>query len=217
MSGEFLDRPVSAREQALSQASVRFPGDGLRAGFTRPRLEPLASRLERAGRVGSCKQQTLELLADLNASWPCAVFPGVWVSGICVDFLTVTWKGVFLIWSIDYRWTVGQAAMVMPARAEVQRELGEDWPGQVEAVFHSPREGTGWTRHLLVDDESSEPVDIVIMGGRIDELLVDWKPVGEIGLDPEWIRWLCGAARPRWWRSAAGWHAMPDPPAHEQL
>jgi hypothetical protein len=200
------------REERLRH--LRHPG--LRE-FSWPEVEPLASRLERAARVFECRGQTWEMLEALNSRGGWAVRPDVWVKGICVPFLVYGWKGVFLIWSIDYRWTVRQAAMVMPARDQIQAELGPSWPGQVEAVFHSPRESTGYERQVLVDEESERPVDILILGGRIDEVLGDWEPVGQVGIDPEWARVLAAASKPRWWRSAEGWRKAPAPPPHDQL
>ena len=200
------------REERLRD--LRQPG---LVEFSWPEVEPLATRLEHAARVRECRQRTWEMLEALNARGECSVRPEVWVRGICVPFLTYGWRGVFLIWSIDYRWTVRQAAMVMPAREQIQCELGPRWPGQVEAVFHSPREATGWSRQLLVDEESGQPVDIVIVGGRIDEVLESWEPPMQVGIDPEWGRVLDEASRPRWWRSAEGWRPAPPPPPHEQV
>ena len=200
------------REQRLGQ--LRHPG--LR-DFSWPEIEPLASRLERATRVNECKHQTWEMLEALTTRGGWAVSPDVWVKGVCVPFLVYGWKGVFLVWSIDYRWTVRQAAMVMPARAQIQRELGSSWPGQVEVVFHSPREETGHDRQLLVDEHSEQTVEIVVVGGRIDQVLCDWEPVGQVGIDPEWGRALDKARRPRWWRSAEGWREAPEPPPHDRL
>jgi hypothetical protein len=218
MGQPHADRPVTAHEAAAERGTLRWPDDGLDRGFARPGdVEPLAGRLERAARRTACREMTGEMLArwhDHGA--PCAVWDGVWVSGVFVDFIVATWKGLFLIWTVDERWTTRQAAIVMSARARIQSEMA-GWPGQVEAVFHSPRESTGWHRHVLLDDESGEPVDIVLMGGRIDELLTEWKPAGGVGLDPEWLRWLSAAAEPRWWRSADGERSIPGPPPHERL
>jgi hypothetical protein len=203
-------------DRELRAGGLRHPNDGL-SRFTTPSVEPLSSRLERAGRVNHCKEMTYEMLTQLHAKGACAVYPDIRVKGITVDFLALTWKGVFLIWSVDHRWTMRQAAMVMPVRAQIQCELGEDWPGQAEAIFHSPRERTGWDRRVMVDDASGQPIDIVIAGGRIDRLLEDWQPIGEVGIDPEWLRWISQAAEPRWWRSEEGRRDLPAPPPHEQL
>jgi hypothetical protein len=70
---------------------------------------------------------------------------------------------------------------------------------------------------VLFDEESERPVDIVIVGGRIDEVLGDWEPVGQVGIDPEWGRVLDAASKPRWSRSAEGWRKAPAPPQHDQL
>jgi hypothetical protein len=204
-------------DRALRAGALRSPGDGLASGLSTPAVDALASRLERAGRVNECRRITREMLICLHDRGPCVVHPDVRVRGITVDFVVCSWKGVFLIWSVDHRWTAKQAAMVMPVREQIQRDLGDNWPGQVEAVFHSPRERTGWDRRVMVDDESAQPIDIVIMGGRIDQLLEDWRPLGEVGIDPEWLRWISQASEPRWWRSEEGRRDLPAPPPHEQL
>ena len=54
-----------------------------------------------------------------------AIAENVWVKGICVPFFVIGWKGVFLVWPIDERWTPRQAVIVMAAREQIQRELGE--------------------------------------------------------------------------------------------
>src|SRR5215216_3169742 len=139
-------------EREARLRDLRYPGDGLEAGYCSPDVEPLASRLERARRVEAGRRQTEEMLVSLSERGGWGAVPHVWVKGICVPFLVFGWRGVFLIWAIDERWTPRQAVMVMPAREQIQRELGEPFPGQVEAVFHSPHEGTGWHRWVLVDD-----------------------------------------------------------------
>ncbi len=212
------ERPYSIAEWQQTRSNIRWPGDGLDGGYGQAdALEPLASRLERADRVQQCRDLSWQMICDLHdAGWPCLGRAGVWVKGVNVDFLVFTWKGAFLVWSIDRRWTHRQAAMVMGAREQIQREL-EGWPGQVEAIFHSPRESTASYRHVGVDENTGEPLDIVIAGGRLDEVMRDWRPVGGVGLDPEWLHWLAGASQPRWWRSAEGGYELPEAPAHDRL
>ena len=198
------------REARLRE--IRYPGCHV---FASPNVEPLASRLERAQRVEACRAMTASMLDELHRSGRTfAIAENVWVKGLCVPFFVVGWKGVFLIWAVDQRWTPRQAAMVMSARENIQHELGDEFRGQVEAIFHSPREATGWHRWIMVDEESGQPSDIVAMGGRIDRLLLDWLPAGGVGLDPEWVRWVCQASRPRWWQSDEGMRSAPEPPRH---
>lgn len=215
---EHLSQPYTAEDAEARRANLRWPGDGLTGDFARPALEPLATRLERSVRTQHVREMTYAMFADFAAGgWPILVTCGVWVNGVHVDFVVVTWKGVFLVWAVDHRWTYKQAAMVMPARVQVQMELGNGWPGQVEVIFHSPREQTGWERRMAVHPETGQAVDIVIAGGRIDEVLVQWEPAGGVGIDPEWLSWLSGASRPRWWRSAEGGYDLPEAPLHERL
>lgn len=187
---------------------------------TRPPIEPLASRLERASRVAECRAQTdaqLSELLRLHSDW--TGFSDVWVKGILVPFIAVGPNGVFCIWPVDMRWTARQAAMVSPVPWQLQVELG-DWPGKVEAVFHSPRErfrDPGWVRHVFADEESAELVDVVIMGDRLDEQLPRWEPIGGVFLDAAWVGSLEEASRPRWWRSDEGARPLPPPPADESV
>lgn len=210
--------PPTADQLDAYRASLRWPGDGLDQGFARAAdLEPLASRMERAVRVSDCRKMTDEMLTSWqNEGAAITLCAGVWVSGVCVDFLVLTWKGVFCVWAVDCRWTPYQAALVQPARARIQAELA-GWPGKVEAVFHSPRETTGWERKVLVDPEAGEPFEIVVMTGRIDQTLFHWQPVGGVGLDPEWINWLIGASEPRWWRADEGRQEHAQIPPEERL
>ncbi len=215
----YSEQAWSAAQWQELRSNTRSPGDGLDGGFGSPNeLERLASRLERAKRVLQCRDLTQGMLSNLVNVAPGRVFVayGVWVKDVNVDFLVFTWKGAFLVWSIDYRWTYRQAALMMGARTQIQEEL-EGWPGQVEAIFHSPREGTGASRHVGLDEKTGDPLDIVIAGGRLDEVLMDWQPAGGVGLDPEWLSWLAAASQPRWWRSAEGQRELPEPPAHDRL
>ncbi len=195
---------TSAQAEAWRQR-LRYRDDGLDQGYARPAdVEPLASRIERAVRVSDCRLMTEQMLAEwADEGAPVAYYDGVWTKEVRIDFLVLTWKGAFCVWSIDHRWTVFQAALVERARAQIQAELA-GWPGQVEAVFHSPREPTGWNRHLMLHPDTDEPVEVVTMGGSIAQLLHDWQPAGGVGLDPEWIVWLDEASAPRWWRSNEG-------------
>jgi hypothetical protein len=168
----------------------------------RPRLEPLASRLERAERGRLCADMTHGMLAELVERDPCwRVWQEVWAAGMLIPFVAVGPPGVFLIWSFDVRWTPRQAAMVMPARRRIQEELGAAWAGQVEVVFHAPRVDDYCDRAVLVDDDRDEPLDLVLVGGRLDQVLECWEPVGGVYLDETWLSWLGQAGTSRWWRS----------------
>ncbi|MCP9491810.1 MAG: hypothetical protein MSC31_18335 [Solirubrobacteraceae bacterium MAG38_C4-C5] len=198
--------------------SLRHGDDGLDQGYSRPDdVEPLASRLERADRVIQCREMTLRMLDDwAPQDATLAYYPGVWTKGVCIDFLVLTWKGVFCVWSVDHRWTVRQAALVEPARAQIQAEL-PGFEGKVEAIFHSPREPTQWTRHVLIDPATDEPVEIVVVGGDLARVLGTWHPAGGVGLDPEWLVWLGNAAAPRWWRSDGGRAPTVQADPHDEL
>lgn len=173
-----------------------------RLARARPAVEPLASRLERAARVRHNADVTRAMLADLVARddrW--TVCHDVWVKGMLVPFTVAGPPGVFLIWSVDVRWTYRQAAMVMAARRQIQSELGDQWPGQVEAVFHAPLVGDVCERVVAVDEVTEEPFDLVLIAGGIDGFLESWEPAGGVRLEDEWLAWLRQASAPRWWRS----------------
>jgi len=206
---------MTSDEAEAWRRRLRRPGDGLDHGYARPDdVEPLASRLERASRVSDCRDMTRAMLWDwFDGGATMAFYGGVWAKGLPIDFLVLTWKGVFCVWSVDQRWTLGQAALVEPARAQIQAEL-PGFAGKVEKVFHSPREPTGWHRHAVIHPYTEEPVELVTIGGRIDEVLAQWQPAGGVGLDPEWVMWLSHAAQPRWWRSNEGRLTEQLPPDH---
>jgi hypothetical protein len=192
---------VSESSRAMSD-QPRHEDAATRLARTRPTIEPLASRLERSARVHHNAKLTEGMLDELVArsdEW--TVWPDVWVKGMLVPFLAVGPPGVFLIWAVDVRWTYGQAAMVMPARRQVQLELGEQWPGQAEAIFHAPLIDGVRERVVAVDEATGEPFDLVLVAGRIDEVLQQWEPAGGVWLDGDWLAWLRQAGAPRWWRS----------------
>ncbi len=198
--------------------SLRYHGDGLDNGYSRPDdVEPLASRLERAGRVSDCHTLTTEMLNEwADQGGLVAFYDRVWTKGVLIDYLVLTWKGVFCVWSIDHRWTVRQVALVERARAQIQAEL-PGFAGKVEAIFHSPRQRTGWRRHMMFDPATNEPVEIVIVHGDLADVLYDWQPVSGVGLDPEWVPWLAHASKPRWWRSNEGRAPAVEPDPHDEL
>lgn len=207
----------TADERDARLRSYRYPGGP--STYASPQVEPFASRLERAQREDWCTYQTRSMLDDLGEVQPGWRFvDSVWVKGICVPFLAFAADaGIFLVWSFDGRWSPQQAALVAPARRQIQLELGPEFPGQVEVIFHIPPIQTGWHRHVLVDEEAREPIDIIAIGGRIDRVLATWSPAGEVGLDPLWIEWICRAAQPRWWRSAEGMQHSSVPPRSEEI
>ena len=207
---------TSDQAEALRQR-LRYRGDGLEHGYSRPDdVEPLASRLERATRVSDCHTMTNQMLNEWADDVMLGFYDRVWTKGVCIDFLVLTWKGVFCVWSIDHRWTLGQVALVEPARAQIQAEL-PGFAGKVEAIFHSPRERTGWRRHVMIDPATNEPVEIVIVHGDLAYVLHHWQPVSGVGLDPEWLVWLGDAAAPRWWRSDEGRAPAVELDPHDEL
>ena len=187
--------------------------------YANPRIEPLASRLERAQRVEAARDETQVMMRSLHAAdtrWQ--VLENVWVKGMCIPFFAFgTEWGFFLVWSMDGRWTPRQAAMVTPARKAIQAELGEEFPGEVEVIFHLPMAKTEWHRHVLIDEHGGTPIDLIVVGGRIDRVLRGWRPAGDIGLDPSWIDRLCSAGQPRWWLSGDGMGEPPTPPQIERF
>lgn len=208
------EKPYSEADATAERRALR--ADSCVESWAQPKLEPLATRLADTNELEACRAMTLEMLADLHAAnYPVIVTPNVqmgesfegteapWVvarlEAIMVDFLVVSWNGVFLIWSWPDQSVSAAVSAAVRARAQIQEEIGEEWPGTVEAVFHFPREETRWGRQLGVDEETGEPWEIVAVGGRIDKILIQWEPHDRVGIDPLWLRWLSQASEPRWW------------------
>jgi len=227
------DKPYTEEDAEAERTHLlRSDGDGI-TRWTHPNLEPLATRLSRTAEVDACRDMTFGMLEELHASRPCHIAADVrvgpsWPSrsghaveslDIAVDFLVVNWKGVFLIWCWPDRYMRDAIPAVMRARAQMQKDLGDGWPGRVEAVFHFPREHpSGWVRSIGVHEETDAPFDLVFAAGRIDEVLAQWEPHAGAGIDPQWLRWLSEAAKPRWWEMATTRAVPPTPdvPADEQ-
>ncbi|MDQ6856461.1 MAG: hypothetical protein M3Z57_05250 [Candidatus Dormibacteraeota bacterium] len=254
------EKPYTEADAAAERDYLRHCSPDVLIDWSRPELEPLATRLARTNELETCRSMTSEMLEKFRAEWPCLVTPNVRMgksfpapeqSGcdvesltIAVDFLVVTWHGVFLIWSWPDRFMADAYPEALRARAQLQEDLGEEWPGTVEAVFHFPREQTGWGRNVGVDEETDEPFAIVFVSGRIDALLAQWEGTGKaagegmhasgdaqhradeivrgvrrpsaevVGIDPQWLRWLSQASQPRWWELATTRRLPPMPEMH---
>jgi hypothetical protein len=165
-----------------------------------PAVEPLASRLEHAARVEACRHDTELQLDELVARDPrWRVFLGAWVRGVHVHFIVVGPPGVFLVWAFDRQSSTEQAALVMPARRQIQAELGKDWPGKVEVIFHHPGGTPKWDRFVVYHDAADELIDVVHSGADLGGLLETWHPEDGVWLDERWLEWLAKASEPRWW------------------
>jgi hypothetical protein len=211
------DKPYTEEDAEAERAHLlRSDGDRV-TRWTRPNLEPLTTRLSLTAEIDACRHMTFQMLEELHASQPCHIAANVRVGRsvstpegygvkslpIAADFLVVSWTGAFLVWSWPDRYCADTIPTATRARAQIQKDLGEEWPGRVEAVFHFPREHpTGWVRNVGVDEGSDDPFDIVMAAGRLDEVLTQWEPHAGAGIDPEWLRWLSQASEPRWWELA---------------
>ncbi len=224
--GTMSDKPYTEEDAEAERTHLlRLDGDRV-TRWTRPDLEPLATRLSRTAEVDACRNMTFAMLEELHSLGPCHVATDVRMGQSCpepsggysmepldiaIDFVVLSWKGVFLIWSWPDRYMRDAIPAATRARAEFQQDLGKQWPGRVEAVFHFPREQTGWGHSIGVHEKTDEPFDLVFVGGRIDEVLVDWEPHAGAGIDPQWLRWLSQASEPRWWEVATTRKLPPKP------
>ncbi len=214
---------TTAEMEAERRALLASELDEFPREWTRPNLQPLGDMLEINSRLEACREMTYERLINLHATgFLCMVYGGVYLEGKLnpMDFLVITWKGVFLIWAVDPRGTWEEAVEAMRRRNDMRELLGEDWEGDVEAVFNAPRDRFFKSRIVGIDEESGEAVDVVSAGGPIDVLLQTWEPRSGMLIDPEWIRWLSQASEPRWWEADMEWERdrtqAPQLPADEQ-
>jgi len=173
-----------------------------------PAVEPFASIMEYAERLGSRQLWMLQQLARLRER------PGRWlVAGPAriehwhVGAIVVGPPGFFLIWPMTTRLEPGVWATLRECRGHVQRCLGESSLASVEVVVFSPSHERGHIQRWMDTED-----DVLTADGRdLDRLLAEWEPVSGVYLSDPWLSALESASEPR--ETLYG----PDKGAHQQF
>lgn len=173
-----------------------------------PEIEPFASIVEYAQRLGSRQLEMLQQLDRLRER------PGRWiVAGPArieswhVGAITVGPPGFFLIWPKTTRVEPAMWATLRSCREHVQRCLGERSPTTVEVVLFSPSNQRGHMQRWMDTED-----DVLTADGRdLDRLLAEWQPVSGVYLTDDWLSDLASQAEPR--EALYG----PDRGAHQQF
>jgi hypothetical protein len=159
-----------------------------------PPVEPFASILEYADRLGSRHRWMLEPLDRLRER------PELWiVAGPArveewhVGAIVVGPPGFFLLWPKTTRVEPGLWSTLRDCREHVQRCLGEQSPATVEAIVFSPSDERGHMQRWM----NTEFNLLTAHGNDLDRLLAEWEPVSGVSLSDEWLANLAVASRPR--------------------
>jgi hypothetical protein len=159
-----------------------------------PAIEPLASILEYADRLGSRQSlmlRQLERLRERPERW--TVAGPARVEEWHVGAIVVGPPGLFLIWPMTTRVEPGLWATLRDCREHVQRSLGDRSQAGVEVVVFSPSHERGHMQRWM----DTEFDMLTAYGNDLDRLLVESKPVSGAYLSAEWLLGLATASRPR--------------------
>lgn len=159
-----------------------------------PSIEPFASILEYAARLGPRHIWMLQQLARLHER------PEPWIVGgpsrvEDLDFgaIAVGPPGVFLIWPKATRVEPGLWDKMRDCRAHMQRCLGERSHASVEIVVFSPTHEPGHMQRWMDAEFDMLTAD----GDDLDRLLAEWEPVSGVYLSEQWMSELVQASEPR--------------------
>lgn len=159
-----------------------------------PALEPFASILEYADRLGSRHRWMLQQLQRLRER------PGRWiVAGPArieewhVGAIVVGPPGFFLIWPMTTRVEPALWATLRDCRAHVLRSLGEQSPIAVEVVVFSPSNERGHMQRWM----NTEFDVLTAHGNDLDRLLAAWEPISGVWLSDESLSRLAIESTPR--------------------
>ena len=172
-----------------------------------PAVEPFASILEYADRLGSRHIRMLEQLSNLSER------PERWiVAGPArierwhVGAIVVGPPGFFLIWPVATRVEPALWGTLRECREHVQRSLGDQAGATVEVVVFSPSDERGSIQRWM-----NTEFDVLTADGRdLDRLLAEWEPISGMYLSDNWLAALATASLPR-----EGLYG-PDTGAHQQ-
>lgn len=173
-----------------------------------PAVEPLASIVEYAERLGSRQRrmlQQLERLGERPERW--IVAGPARIESWHVGAIVVGPPGLFLVWPMTTRVEPGLWATLRECRKHVQRCLGDRSPATVEVVLFSPSSHRGHIQRWMDTED-----DVLTADGRdLDRLLAEWQPISGVYLGDQWLGDLEVASEPR--EALYG----PDHGAHQQF
>lgn len=159
-----------------------------------PPVEPFASILEYADRLGSRHRWMLEQLDRLRERPERWIVAGpARVEEWHVGAIVAGPPGFFLLWPKTTRVEPGLWSTLRDCREHVQRCLGEQSPATVEVVVFSPSDERGHMQRWMNTEFDLLTAD----GNDLDRLLAEWEPVSGVSLSDEWLASLAVASRPR--------------------
>ena len=173
-----------------------------------PAVEPFASILEYAKRLGSRHLEMLQQLERLRERpEPWIVAGPARIECWHVGAIVVGPPGFFLIWPVATRVEPGLWATLRGCREHVQRCLGEHSRVMAEVVVFSPSNERGHMQRWI-----NAEFDVLTADGRdLDRLLAEWEPISGMYLGDRWLADLQKRSVPR--ETIYG----PDLGAHQQF
>ena len=173
-----------------------------------PAVEPFASLMEYAERLGSRHLWMLRQLARLREHSERWIVAGpARIEHWHVGAIAVGPPGLFLIWPMTTRVEPGLWNTLRECREHVQRCLGEKSRALVEVVVFSPSDERGYMQRWM----NTEFDVLTAHGNDLDRLLAEWEPVSGVYLSDQWLSDLENASQPR--EALYG----PDKGAHQQF
>lgn len=159
-----------------------------------PAIEPFASIVEYADRVGARHRWMLQQLDRLHERPERWIVAGpARIEDWHVGAIVVGPPGIFLIWPITTRVEPGLWATLRDCREHVQRSLSERSPATVEVVVFCPSHERGHMQRWM-----NTEFDVLTADGRdLDRLLAEWEPISGMSLSDEWLRRFALASAPR--------------------
>jgi len=173
-----------------------------------PAVEPFASIMEFADRLGSRHLWMLQQLAKLRQRpEPWIVAGPARIESWHVGAIAVGPPGFFLIWPVTTRVEPGLWANLRQCREHVQRCLGEQSRATVEVVVFSPSSQRGYMQRWMDTED-----DVLTADGRdLHRLLAEWEPISGMYLSDRWLTDFQNGSLPR--ETIYG----PDRGAHQQF
>jgi len=159
-----------------------------------PAVEPVASILEYAERLGSRHLSMLQQLARLRERPEQWIVTGpARIESWHVGAIVVGPPGFFLIWPKTTRTEPGLWANLRDCRGHLQHCLGEHSQVSVEVVVFSPSGERGYMQRWMdIEDDV-----LTAHGNDLDRLLVEWEPISGMHLSDGWLSRLQKASVPR--------------------